>query len=160
MDLLPSIDIQRGRDHGVPYGEVRGRIWVGSNVNYSDGPQAMLKLQSDSPAPMDNRIRVTSTPTSAYLADHLPDSALGRLMDAVIRDQFILDCEMETRLYYENDPELEGVEQNLSETKLSHIISQKSTTEIQSIQCNVFFAGTRFGQHGLLFAQRDSLTRG
>ncbi|GIS43008.1 MAG: hypothetical protein Ct9H90mP16_00780 [Candidatus Poseidoniales archaeon] len=89
--------------------------------------------------------------------DHLPDSALGETMDAVIRDQFIRLRDGDP-LYYENDPELEGVEQNLSETKLSHIILRNP--EIQSIQCNVFFAKTRFGQHGLLFAQRIPFTRG
>ena len=69
--------------------------------------------------------------------DHLPDSALGETMDALIRDQF-------TRLrdgdpfYYENDPELEAVEAKLASTRLSHVILQN--TEIESLQCNVFFA--------------------
>jgi hypothetical protein len=69
--------------------------------------------------------------------DHLPDSALGETMDALIRDQF-------TRLrdgdpfYYENDPELDGVEFELATTKLSHVILRN--TEIESLQCNVFFA--------------------
>jgi hypothetical protein len=64
-------------------------------------------------------------------------------MDALIRDQF-------TRLrdgdpfYYENDPELDGVESELAETKLSHVILRN--TEIESLQCNVFFAEHSVGE--------------
>ena len=69
--------------------------------------------------------------------DHLPNSTLGETMDALIRDQF-------TRLrdgdpyYYENDPELESVESQLASTSLTQVILQN--TEIESLQCNVFFA--------------------
>ena len=58
-------------------------------------------------------------------------------MDALIRDQF-------TRLrdgdpfYYENDPELESVESQIAATSLTQVILQN--TEIESLQCNVFFA--------------------
>ena len=69
--------------------------------------------------------------------DHLPDSAIGETMDAVIRDQFIRIRDGDP-LYYENDAELEGVEENISETRLSHVILRN--TEIESLQCNVFFA--------------------
>ena len=139
MDLC-AIDIQRGRDHGVPYyGELRAAFELDDITNYSD-------ITSD--AEVANRLSVAYgdqdpghiDPYIGMLAeDHLPDSALGETMDAVIRDQF-LRLRNGDPLYYENDPELEGVEQNLSETRLSHVILRN--TEIQSIQCNVFFAET------------------
>ncbi|MDE0707460.1 MAG: peroxidase family protein [Candidatus Poseidoniales archaeon] len=137
MDLC-AMDIQRGRDHGVPdYGAVRDAFGLDTVTNYSE-------ITSDS--------NVATRLTQAYATedlghidpligmlaeDHLPDSALGETMDALIRDQF-------TRLrdgdpfYYENDLELNGVVSDLSSTRLSHIILQN--TEIESLQCNVFFA--------------------
>ena len=139
MDLC-AIDIQRGRDHGVPYyGEVRAAFGLDQISNYSDitsDAEVAERLSEaygqQDPGHIDPYIGMLAE-------DHLPDSALGETMDAVIRDQFIRLRDGDP-LYYENDPELEGVEQNLSETKLSHIILRN--TEIQSIQCNVFFAET------------------
>ena len=139
MDLC-AIDIQRGRDHGVPYyGDLRTAFQLEDITNYSD-------ITSD--AEVANRLSVAYgdqdpghiDPYIGMLAeDHLPDSALGETMDAVIRDQFLRLRDGDP-LYYENDPELEGIEQNLSDTRLSHVILRN--TEIQSIQCNVFFAET------------------
>lgn len=139
MDLC-AIDIQRGRDHGVPYyGDLRAAFELEVVINYSD-------ITSD--AEVVNRLSVAYgnqdpghiDPYIGMLAeDHLPDSALGETMDAVIRDQFLRLRDGDP-LYYENDAELEGVEQNLSDTRLSHVILRN--TEIQSIQCNVFFAET------------------
>ena len=137
MDLC-AIDIQRGRDHGVPYyGEIREAFGLSPVTNYSEitsDPEVANRLmQAYAPEDLGH-----IDPFIGMLAeDHLPDSALGETMDALIRDQF-------TRLrdgdpfYYENDPELETVESELAATRLSHIILQN--TEIESLQCNVFFA--------------------
>ncbi len=137
MDLC-AIDIQRGRDHGVPdYADIRtafglDNISTSSEIT-SDSVIANnldLAYQDDAPGHIDPLIGMLAE-------DHLPDSALGETMDALIRDQF-------TRLrdgdpfYYENDPELDGVEFELATTKLSHVILRN--TEIESLQCNVFFA--------------------
>ena len=137
MDLC-AIDIQRGRDHGVPdYGAIRTAFGLGNISSYSE-------ITSDSVI-ADNLALAYGNETPGYIdpligmlaEDHLPDSALGETMDALIRDQF-------TRLrdgdpfYYENDPELDGVESELAATKLSHVILRN--TEIESLQCNVFFA--------------------
>ena len=137
MDLC-AMDIQRGRDHGVPYyGEIREAFGLSPVTNYSEitsDPEVANRLtQAYAPEDLGH-----IDPFIGMLAeDHLPDSALGETMDALIRDQF-------TRLrdgdpfYYENDPELETVESELAATRLSHIILQN--TEIESLQCNVFFA--------------------
>ena len=106
MDLC-AIDIQRGRDHGVPYyGDLRVAFELDEVTNYSD-------ITSD--AEVANRLSVAYgdqdpghiDPYIGMLAeDHLPDSALGETMDAVIRDQFLRLRDGDP-LYYENDPELE-----------------------------------------------------
>ena len=139
MDLC-AMDIQRGRDHGVPYyGDIRVAFGLEEVTNYS---------QITSDAEVANRLAEAYgeqnpghiDPFIGMLAeDHLPNSALGETMDAVIRDQFIRLRDGD-RLYYENDVELENVEENLSETRLSHVILRN--TEIESLQCNVFFAET------------------
>ena len=137
MDLC-AMDIQRGRDHGVPdYGAIREAFGFESITNYSQitsDPEVASRLTqaygADDPGHID--------PFMGMLAeDHLPNSTLGETMDALIRDQF-------TRLrdgdpfYYENDPELESVESQLAATSLTQVILQN--TEIESLQCNVFFA--------------------
>ena len=139
MDLC-AMDIQRGRDHGVPYyGDIRVAFGLEEVTDYS---------QITSDAEVANRLTEAYgeqnpghiDPFIGMLAeDHLPNSALGETMDAVIRDQFIRLRDGD-RLYYENDVELENVEENLSETRLSHVILRN--TEIESLQCNVFFAET------------------
>ena len=137
MDLC-AMDIQRGRDHGVPYyGDIREAFGLTPVTNYSEitsDTEVANRLVQAYTAEDPGRI----DPFIGMLAeDHLPDSALGETMDALIRDQF-------TRLrdgdpfYYENDPELEAVEAKLTSTRLSHVILQN--TEIESLQCNVFFA--------------------
>ena len=137
MDLC-AMDIQRGRDHGVPdYGAIREAFGFSEITNYSE-------ITSD--AEVANRLTQAYggqdlghiDPFIGMLAeDHLPDSAIGETMDAVIRDQFIRLRDGDP-LYYENDAELEGIEENISETRLSHVILRN--TEIESLQCNVFFA--------------------
>lgn len=137
MDLC-AMDIQRGRDHGVPdYDAIREAFGFEPITNYSQitsDPEVASRLTQaygvDDPGHID--------PFMGMLAeDHLPNSTLGETMDALIRDQF-------TRLrdgdpfYYENDPELESVESQLAATSLTQVILQN--TEIESLQCNIFFA--------------------
>ena len=137
MDLC-AIDIQRGRDHGVPdYATIRETFGLSEITNYSQitsdvvvADNLELAYGSENPGHIDPLIGMLAE-------DHLPDSALGETMDALIRDQFIRLRDGDP-FYYENDPELEGVEADLSSTRLSHIILQN--TEIESLQCNVFFA--------------------
>ncbi|MEE2748129.1 MAG: peroxidase family protein [Candidatus Thermoplasmatota archaeon] len=137
MDLC-AMDIQRGRDHGVPdYGSIREAFGLSEINNYSE-------ITSDTE--VSNRLIQAYggedlghiDPFIGMLAeDHLPDSALGETMDAVIRDQFVRLRDGDP-LYYENDGELESVETEISETRLAHVILRN--TEIESLQCDVFFA--------------------
>ncbi len=137
MDLC-AMDIQRGRDHGVPdYGAVRAAFELGAVTNYSEitsDPDVATRLMQAYAAEDPGHI----DPLIGMLAeDHLPDSALGETMDALIRDQFMRLRDGDP-FYYENDPELDGVVSDLSSTRLAHIILQN--TEIESLQCDVFFA--------------------
>ena len=137
MDLC-AMDIQRGRDHGVPdYDAVREAFGLSAVTNYSQitsDEQVAYRLTQaygeQDPGHIDPFIGMLAE-------DHLADSALGETMDAVIRDQFIRLRDGDP-LYYENDEELNALETNISETRLSHVILRN--TEIESLQCDVFFA--------------------
>ena len=69
--------------------------------------------------------------------DHIPNSVLGETMDALITDQFVRLRDGDP-FYYENDAELTEVKIELKTTHLADIILRN--TEIESIQCDVFFA--------------------
>ncbi len=137
MDLC-AMDIQRGRDHGVPYyGDIREAFGLAPIANYSEitsdtdvANRLVQAYAAEDPAHIDPFIGMLAE-------DHLPNSALGETMDALIRDQFLRLRDGDP-FYYENDPELETVESELAATRLSHVILQN--TEIESLQCNVFFA--------------------
>jgi peroxidase len=138
MDLC-AIDIQRGRDHGVPdYGTIRGHFGLEPITDYSNitsdseiAASLSLAYGDADPGHIDPLIGMLAE-------DHLEDSALGVTMDALIRDQFTRLRDGDP-LYYENDAELsEVVKVEIATTRLSDVILRN--TEIESIQCNVFFA--------------------
>ena len=137
MDLC-AIDIQRGRDHGLAdYGTLREALGMASISNYSDittdveiQERLTLAYGNENPGHIDPLIGM-------FAEDHLEDSALGETMDALIREQFIRLRDGDP-LYYQNDPELAQVELELMNTSLADVILRN--TEIETIQCNVFFA--------------------
>jgi peroxidase len=135
MDLC-AIDIQRARDHGigdynayrVSYGLPAVTNW--SNITSDVDIQVKLASIYDSPGHID--------PLMGLLAeDHLEDSALGETLTAAITDQFGRLRSADPQ-WYQNDPELADVKEKIRTTGLADIILMN--TEIESIQCNVFFA--------------------
>ncbi len=137
MDLC-AIDIQRGRDHGLAdYGALRAALGMAPISNYTDitsdaeiQERLSIAYGNESPGHIDPLIGMLAE-------DHLENSALGETMDALIREQFIRLRDGDP-LYYENDAELAQVESELMNTSLADVILRN--TEIETIQCNVFFA--------------------
>ena len=137
MDLC-AIDIQRGRDHGVAdYNTLRASMNITRAENWSD-------ISSD--AEIQNRLSAVYPDVDhvdglmGMLAeDHVAGSVLGASMHALIQDQFIRLRDGD-RLYYENDAEMAAIASNISSTTLADVILRNS--EVESIQCNVFFAET------------------
>ena len=135
MDLC-AIDIQRARDHGigdynayrVAYGLSPVTNW--SNITSDTDVQQKLASIYDSPGHIDPLIGLLAE-------DHLNDSALGETLTAAIMDQF---GRLRTAdpMWYEYDPELSDIKESIRNTSLGEIILMN--TEIESIQCNVFFA--------------------
>ena len=138
LDLL-SLDIQRGRDHGLPgYNSLRG--------TYGLAPVFMSDISSD--------IDLVQTLTALYensnsvdawvggmAEDHLSGASVGPLVHSVLVSQFerLRDGD---RFFYTGDPDLQQSTIteviDLDQVTLAKII--RWNTDITSIQDNVFFA--------------------
>ncbi len=132
---LASLNIQRGRDHGLPgYNDAReamglSRIESFDDPVWRDGVGAKLAQVYDSPDDVDLWV--------AGLAEkETGDSLVGELSTAILTDQFTRLRDGD-RFWYEN--QFSGKElQELNNLKLSDVI--KRNTNIENIQSNVMVA--------------------
>lgn len=136
---LAALDIQRGRDHGLPdYNSLRnfyGLERVTSFDQISSDPDIQAKL-----AELYGTIDNIDAFVGALAEDHLPGSSVGELVDAIIVNQFTRLRDGD-RFFYTNDPLLSSryVERiiDMDHVTLSQII--KWNTDITDIQDNVFY---------------------
>ncbi len=134
---LASLNIQRGRDHGLPdYNSVRAHF-VGLGVEeFSDitGDSAMQVALAEaygSVYDMDLWVGLLAE-------DPITGSSVGVTLNAILGTQFqkIRDGDY---YYYLNDPAFDANQRNLiSNTRLSEIIERN--TPVTSLQANIFFA--------------------
>ena len=100
---LAAINIQRGRDHGVPsYNDVRrayGLAPVQSFADVSSDPAVQAKLTQAYGGDV-NRLELWP---GGLAEDHLPGAMLGETFHAIVADQFrrLRDGD---RFWFENDP--------------------------------------------------------
>jgi hypothetical protein len=132
---LPSLNIQRGRDHGLSdFNSVRvayGLPAVSSFDGITSDPalaQALEALYGDV-----NNIDLW---VGGLSEDRLPDSSLGDLLFTAIREQF-LRLRDGDRFWFENDRDLRSLRNTLRRTRLSDVIARN--TGLKSLQGNVFF---------------------
>ncbi len=134
---LAALNIQRGRDHGLPdYNQCRVNLGLKAKECFKDITcdknlaKALEKVYEDI-----NNI----DPWVGGLAENFHDEAnVGELIFIVLKDQFerLRDGD---RFWYENDPAFSDAERaNLKSTKLSDVILRN--TSISDIQDNVFYA--------------------
>lgn len=142
---LAALNIQRGRDHGLPdYNTVRtfytgGRITNFSQITSDTDKAAALKSLYGNVNNIDLWIGILAE-------DRLPGKSVGRTMHAMLKTQFenLRDGDF---YFYRNDPFLPpAVRDQIGNTKLSDII--KRNTALTSLQSNVFFINTCPGQTG------------
>lgn len=134
---LASLNIQRGRDHGLPdYNAVR-KFYTGrpasrfSDINRND--TLANNLQS-----LYKSINNVDLWTGVLAEDLIPGKSIGRLAHEIQRIQFekLRDGDF---YYFENDPYLSRALRGLiRNSKLSDII--KRNTAITNLQSNMFFA--------------------
>lgn len=150
---LASLNIQRGRDHGLcDYNDAReafGLTRVNSFDDISSDPEVVSALRSLY-GQTDGQDNVNNIDlwVGALAEDHYPGSRVGELVHYAMLDQFVRLCKGD-RFYFEWDSGLD--QQTLDEirgTTLADVIRRNS--EITNIQDNVFFypCGNDFNTNG------------
>lgn len=132
---LPSLNIQRGREHGLAdYNQTRIDMGLAPVTSFSDitsDPELAAKLEAVYVS-VDN----IDVWVGGLAEDHLPGSSMGELFTAIIADQFSR-IRAGDRFWYQNTlrgPELDRVEH----TTLKDVIERN--TGVQGLQGNVFFS--------------------
>lgn len=141
---LASLNIQRGRDHGLPdYNSVRLAYGLEPVTSFSEITTSTdLQLALEMAYGHVNQI----DPWIGGLAeDHRPDSSMGELLTTVLVDQFVRLRDGD-RFWYENVLDTESIAE-VESTTLADII--RRNTAIQNIQDNVFLrADAAVDDHG------------
>ncbi|MDA1140018.1 MAG: peroxidase family protein [Planctomycetota bacterium] len=135
---LPALNIQRGRDHGLPdYNTMRVAFGLESARSFMDitsDPVIAGKLRS-----LYGSVHNVDSWVGALAEDHVEGASVGELLFAAIKQQFenLRDGD---RFWYENDPAFtEHDLRALNTTTLSDII--RRNTGIKNISDNVFQKG-------------------
>ena len=134
LDLV-SINIQRGRERGIPdYNSIRKAYGLAPAITFSDiceDPTLSSLLEE-----VYGSVDVVDPWVGMLAEDHLPNAMFGELIETIMLDQFIA-LRNGDRYYFENDPALSGSDlEEIRSTKLSDIILRNS--DIECIQSNVF----------------------
>jgi len=136
---LAALDIQRGRDHGLPnYNFLRsayGLEKVTSFAQISSDPEIQAKLEQ-----LFGTVNNIDPFVGALAEDHLPGSSVGPLIKAVVGNQFerLRDGD---RFFYTNDPFLhsDSVRRILDVDSVTLAKVIRWNTDITGLQGNVFF---------------------
>ncbi len=142
---LGSLNIQRGRDHGLPdYNTVRQFYTGVAAVNFSDitsDPVKALELQT-----LYGTIGNIDLWVGILAEDLLPNKSVGTTMHAMLKSQFekLRDGDY---YYYLHDPWLTANYRNqVINTTLADVIQRN--TSLTSLQSNVFFIDPCPGEDG------------
>ncbi|MGI9473691.1 MAG: peroxidase family protein [Rubripirellula sp.] len=131
---LASLNIQRGRDHGLPdYKAVRSQLGLGVVTGFDQvtSDEALQNALSEAYGSVDH----IDVWVGALAEDHAPGAAVGELLLHVIRDQFLALRDGD-RFWYQKS--LAGEElAAVSQTRLSDVIARN--TGLGSVPDNVFF---------------------
>ncbi len=133
---LASLNIQRGRDHGIPdYNTVREAFGLAPKTSFdqiSSDPEVAAGLQA-----LYGNVNNIDAWVGALAEDHFGDSQMGELLTVGLVDQFTKVRDGD-RLWFLNDPDFSASDINwLMSLKLSDII--RMNTSITNLQDNVFF---------------------
>lgn len=133
---LPAVNIQRGRDHGLPsYNDARRGLGLTPLTSFSEitsDPNVAGAIAS-----VYNSIEDVDLWLGAIAEDAVGDGLVGELLNAIIVDQFVRSRDGD-RFFYPNDPMLLSLFPDIGDTRLSDVILRNSS--IISMQANAFVA--------------------
>ena len=151
MDLA-ALNIQRGRDHGMPtYNQMRQIYGLLPAEEFSDitlDPDTLSSL-----ALIYDDIEDVDLWVGTLAEDHVEGAAVGELFAAALIEQFTALIEGD-RMFFLFDPELDDLQDELMNTKLSDILLRNTT--LTNLQENVF----RLPEGGLRLANAVNLENG
>lgn len=133
---LPAVNIQRGRDHGLPsYNDARRGLGLAPRTDFSEITSdvqiaAALDEAYDSIEDVDLWL-------GAIAEDSVGDGLVGELLQVIIADQFTRTRDGD-RFFYLNDAMLLDLFPDVGNTRLSEVIMQN--TSIAAMQANAFIA--------------------
>jgi hypothetical protein len=142
---LAALNIQRGRDHGLPdYNDIR-KFYTGTpartfaDITKNTTLAAALQTQYGTIDNIDLWIGILAE-------DMLPGKSVGKTMHALLKAQFekLRDGDF---YFYKSDPNLPAaIKTQVSNTKLSDVI--KRNTTLTNLQSNVFITNPCPGENG------------
>ncbi|MGD2182050.1 peroxidase family protein [Lusitaniella coriacea] len=131
---LASLNIQRGRDHGVPsYNDARIGLGLGAVASFAE-ITSNVAIQ-DALASVYSSVDEIDFWVGGLAEEHINGGLVGELFNRIIADQF-LRLRDGDRFFYRNDPHLMALVPEIGSTQLSDIIRRNSS--ISNIQDNVF----------------------
>jgi hypothetical protein len=146
---LAALNIQRGRDHGIPnYNVMREAYGLAPADDFADVTSDVY--MQDSLAALYGDVDALESWVGALVEDHVPGISVGPLMVASLVDQFerLRDGD---RFFFTHDDELLSGDIaaviDLDETSLSDIIMRN--TELTGLSANAFFVPEP-ASHGLI----------
>lgn len=137
---LASLNIQRGRDHGIPsYNEIRYSFDLGPHGEFhhisSDGGAVYGLIEAYG----ENGIDHIDPWTGGLCEDHLPGSSFGPLFTAIFQDQFYR-LRHGDRFYFENtDIYPEAFIEEIHNTSFRDVIVRNSFLAYEDVNEEVFF---------------------
>jgi len=132
---LASLNIQRGRDHGLPdYNTLRVAYGLTAKASFAE-VSSDVTIQGKLAALYDT-VDCIDPWIGALVEDHLPGAAVGELICVALKDQFTRLRDGD-RFWFENDSALTDTEKaEIRSTTLADIIRQN--TNISTVPVDVF----------------------
>ena len=131
-----AIDIQRGRDHGLPdYNSIRESLGLSRISNWSEitDDEDVIARMNQAYSDIDQADPIMGM----YAEQHITGSPLGDSMYTLIAEQYLRLRDGDP-LYFENDLELQPYLGTISNSSLAQIILRNS--EINLLQCNIMYS--------------------
>jgi hypothetical protein len=134
---LAALNIQRGRDRGVPVYNVFRESFGLKKVNSFEQITKDKRI-SEGLKEIYKNVEYIDPWIGILAEDHLPGATIGPLMKNILTDQFI-NIRSGDRFWYEIDPALSSAEKSMiTNTKLSDVISRNTTIPSSKMNVNVF----------------------